>query len=111
MPCCIGAAETFDVSQNCQMSESSESLMECGDSMEDCSCSLQSEAPVAESSASLATFIRYEFASQEIEILELPEILLGLREEKPIWHSQVRVPEDQEHASFHAFPNPPPAVA
>lgn len=112
MPCCVETLETVNVSQDCQMTESSSNaLLSCGDSVSDCSCVLQSEAPLAKNPKTIMTLVRYEFTSREIEILELPLALLDLTEDKSDWLLTNQTPRDDFFLALSTFPNPPPAAA
>lgn len=86
--------------------------MSCGESIsQGCTCSLQSERPVAEAPEVLATFFRYELLAEEVEVLELPLALLEFTEETPVWFTADEVPRDDFFLALSSFPNPPPASA
>lgn len=112
MPCCVGLVDEAAPSDDCKPEESSQKLMTCGDSVDEgCSCSIQSQAPVTESPEAIITFVSYEFLAKEIDVLELPEALLDLPEEKPSWFTTDQVPRDDFFLPLSTFPNPPPAAA
>lgn len=112
MLCCVQASATGVECQDCQMGSPVQEQVSNGDSESvGCTCTLEGEAPVAETTEAIATFVRYELVSKELEVLELPLALLDVSEEKPVWYSTDEVPRYDFFLALSSFPNPPPAAA